>query len=115
MYMCVVFTFTYTYYVMLCMLVLRHIFKHNIGFGYRGHYCQEVMQCNCGYGYLCIEADNAESDTEVKKVIYTVKSHGATNTLKVEIQKVEGEKLKVITLDKHLGTLSVFTLKNGMT
>ena len=27
---------------------------------------------NCGYGYLCIEADNAESDTEVKKVIHTV-------------------------------------------
>ena len=108
-YMCVVFTFTYTYYVLLCMLVLKHILKHYIVFGYRGHYCQEVIQFNCGYGYLCIEADNAESDTEVKKVIYTVKSYGATNTVKV------GEKLEVITLDKHFGTLSVFTLKNNMT
>ena len=114
MYMCVVFTFTYTYYVLLCTLALKYILKHYIVFGYRGHYCQEVIQLNCGYGYLCIEADNAESDTEVKKVIYTVKSYGATNTVKVEIQKV-GEKLEVITLDKHFGTLSVFTLKNDMT
>ena len=40
--------------------------------------------------------------------------NGATNTVKVEIQKV-GEKLEVITLETHFGTLSVFTLKNDMT
>ena len=50
------------------------------------HYCQEVMQFHCEYGYLCIEADNDESDTEIKKVIYTVKSYGATNTVEVEIE-----------------------------
>ena len=44
------------------------------------------MQFHLGYGYLCLEADNAESDTEVKKVIYTVKSYGATNTVEVEIE-----------------------------
>ena len=71
------------------MLVLKyivHIIKHYIGFGYRDHYCQEVMQFHCEYGYLCIEADNNESDTEIKKVIYTVKSYGATNTVEVEIE-----------------------------
>ena len=57
------------------------------------------MQFNCGYIELTMLVP-----IKVKEVMHTVKSHGAANTVEIEIEKqqVEGGKLKVITLDNIL-------------